>query len=121
MGDVAARTALHDRPARVGACGLDPDWDCSHTELWATGSGTRGWGTRRRDPGGRGCVGGAGRAAAARRKLLVSVTPALPVGPTDHLLLIDRALRDEPVAGRARGPVVCSRPDAATASGPCGS
>lgn len=106
--------------AATGRGVRDPDWDCFHTELWTTPTAAGEIGVVAYAVGAPWAVLVADRLVGAGCELLVSVAPALPVGPTGplpHLVLIDRALRDEPTSSRGRPPARWSRLDVTAAAG----
>lgn len=94
-------------------------WACFHTGLWTTRAGDRDLGLVT------GALGAAWAVLVARRlaesgvRIVVSLSPALPVRPSaplPHVALIDRALRDDAVSAAHRSVSRWSRLDAAVGS-----
>lgn len=105
--------------ADAGRAQRHDGWACFHTELWAARVDGRDVGLVTGALGAAWAVLVARRLAEAGGRIVVSLSPALPVhpsGPLPHVALIDRALRDEAVSTAHRPVARWSRLDAAAAS-----
>jgi hypothetical protein len=105
--------------ADAGRAQRPGDWDCFHTELWTTRVGGRTIGLVTGGLGAAWAVLVARRLAESGARVVVSLSPALPVhptGPLPQVALIDRALRDEAVSAARRPAARWSRLDTEAAS-----
>jgi hypothetical protein len=105
--------------AGSGRARRHPGWDCYHTGLWTTRVDDRAVGLVTGGLGAAWAVLVARRLAGSGGRIVVSVSPALPVhpsGPLPRVVLIDRALRDEAVSAAHRPAARWSRLDPVVAA-----
>lgn len=108
-----------DGGARDGGARRHPGRASFHTAMWTVRAGGRELGLLTGALGAAWAVLAAERLGAAGARVVVSISPALPVhppGPLPRLVLIDRALRDEAVSVAHRPAARWSRLDPAVAA-----
>lgn len=109
--------------ARAGRGKRHRGWACFHTEMWTAQVDGRDVGIVTGALGAAWAVLVAEELAASGCRVVVSISPALPVdppGPLPCVVLIDRALRDEAVSSRHPSTGRWSRLDATVAAGLAG-